>query len=411
MEYADQNLADLLQRRALTQEEAWELLLPTVDALAFLHRRHLVHGHLKPSNILVVGDTVKLSSDRIRAAAEVARSNGRRSVYDSPEADGGTASDIWAFGVTLAEGLTRAYPSGAFEPGKEVIISRDFPPAFADAVRRCMSYEPNERPSATDLKDWIKDATQQPVVSIPPASDVATLREPAVTTAAGRPGMQGLPGNAESQKPAPRRRSLAFLIAGSVVILLICWAAVRVLGGPDLGPPTAVAPAPAAPAAQPIALTPEAAPKPPEVAPEPSEAAPQPSDAPAPIEETKEPSQTASPVPQTDAAGVKVVRTPTVLYRDIPKVPHAAREAIRGEVQVIVRVTVDSSGAVVREVLADPGSSTYFAQLAISAAKNWKFAQANDQPSRQWLVGFVFSRDGTAAHTLPLRFKRTAMSH
>src|SRR5207237_1135558 len=91
MEYADQNLADLLLRRALTQEEAWELLLPTVDALAFLHRRNLVQGHLKPSNILVVGDTVKLSSDRIRSAAEVARSNGRRSVYDSPEADGGTA--------------------------------------------------------------------------------------------------------------------------------------------------------------------------------------------------------------------------------------------------------------------------------------------------------------------------------
>jgi serine/threonine protein kinase len=96
MEYADQNLAELLLHRALTREEAWELLLPTVDALAFLHRKHLVQGHLKPSNILVVGDTLKLSSDTIRAAGEVAGSNGRPSVYDPPEASGGTAGDIWA---------------------------------------------------------------------------------------------------------------------------------------------------------------------------------------------------------------------------------------------------------------------------------------------------------------------------
>ncbi len=44
---------------------------------------------------------------------------------------------------------------------------------------------------------------------------------------------------------------------------------------------------------------------------------------------------------------------------------------------MIVRVSVDRSGTVVREVLADPGSSTYFAQLAIEAVKNWKFTQAH----------------------------------
>ena len=112
---------------------------------------------------------------------------------------------------------------------------------------------------------------------------------------------------------------------------------------------------------------------------------------------------------------MKAVAAPSVLHsvlhKEIPKVPRAAREAIQEDVRVIVRVTVDSSGTVVREVLADPGSSTYFAQLAVDAARNWKFAQAHDQPSRQWLVRFVFSRGETAAHAIPLRFKRTAMSH
>jgi hypothetical protein len=424
MEYAEQNLAELLLSRALTVEEAWELLPPIVDTLSFLHRRHLVQGHLKPSNILVVGDALKLSSDTIRAADEVARSSGRPSVYDPPEASGGTAGDIWALGVTLAEGLSRAHPSWPGEPGGEAVLPRDFPPTFADAVRRCLSYEPTERPSVADLKAWM---SAQPVVdSVLPAADVATRREPEARESLGRPAMQGVPagdvtaaaapvpGNAAPTQPLPRRRSLAFLIAGSVVFLLVCWAAVRVLGGPGPDSPAAVAPAPApasaavpapapaapapaAPPAQPVAFAPEVAPKPAEPL--------------GSIEAVKEPSQTASPaLANTDAATMKAATARSVLYREIPKVPRAARETIQRDVEVIVRVTVDSSGTVVREVLADPRSSTYFAQLAINAARNWKFAQAQDQQSRQWLVGFVFSRVGTEAHTIPLRFKKTAMS-
>src|SRR5919109_5076049 len=56
MEYADQSLAQVLGRRALTQDEAREMLLPTLKALAFLHTRNLVQGQLKPSNVLAVGD-------------------------------------------------------------------------------------------------------------------------------------------------------------------------------------------------------------------------------------------------------------------------------------------------------------------------------------------------------------------
>jgi hypothetical protein len=400
MEYADQSLAELLLRRALTREEAWELLLPTVDALAFLHRRHLVQGHLMPSNILVVGDTLKLSSDTIRAADEVGGSNGRRSVYNPPEASGGTAGDIWALGVTLTESLTRAHPSRPVEPGKDPALPRDFPPTFADAVRRCLSYEPTDRPAAADLKAWMKLGSQQAVDSISAAADVTTVRESAVREAPEGPGKQGLPDNAAPKQPIPGRRTLS-LIAGCVVILLVCWGAVRVLSGLGPNPPGAVAPAPAtlpappapfappAPAGQPVAFAPEAAPKP--------------AEAPDPIEEIKGPSQTASPVPNTDAAAVKAVAAPSVLHKEIPKVPRAARETIQEDIRVIVRVTVDGSGTVVREVLADPGSSAYFAQLAINAARNWKFTQAYEQPSRQWLVRFVFSRDGTAAHTIPLR--------
>src|SRR4030088_2468671 len=47
MEYAEQTLAQILPQRALSPDEALEMLLPTLDALTFLHQNSLVHGQLK----------------------------------------------------------------------------------------------------------------------------------------------------------------------------------------------------------------------------------------------------------------------------------------------------------------------------------------------------------------------------
>src|ERR1700732_3409525 len=70
MEYAEQNLSQILPQRALTPDEVREMLLPILAALAFLHRKHLVQGQLKPANILVIGDQLKLARDTIRPAGE-----------------------------------------------------------------------------------------------------------------------------------------------------------------------------------------------------------------------------------------------------------------------------------------------------------------------------------------------------
>ncbi len=66
MEYADQTLAQVLERRPLTEDEAREMLVPVLAALEYLHSANLAHGSLKPSNILVVGDQLKLASDTVR---------------------------------------------------------------------------------------------------------------------------------------------------------------------------------------------------------------------------------------------------------------------------------------------------------------------------------------------------------
>jgi hypothetical protein len=64
---------------------------------------------------------------------------------------------------------------------------------------------------------------------------------------------------------------------------------------------------------------------------------------------------------------------------------------------------VDHSGNVVRDNLEYASSSKYFNRLASEAARKWKFAAADGDNSRQWLLHFEFSRDGTTAHATRLR--------
>ena len=91
---------------------------------------------------------------------------------------------------------------------------------------------------------------------------------------------------------------------------------------------------------------------------------------------------------------------PAVLHQEIPDVPRSARESIRGNIKVTVRVSVDRAGNVVGATLEERGSSRYFARLATEAARKWKFVAAEDPPSRAWRLRFEFTRGGAAAHAV-----------
>jgi serine/threonine protein kinase len=62
MEYAEENLAEILPLRALAPAEASEMLHPTAEALDYLHRSGLAHGRIQPSNIMAVDDQLKISA-------------------------------------------------------------------------------------------------------------------------------------------------------------------------------------------------------------------------------------------------------------------------------------------------------------------------------------------------------------
>ena len=161
MEHAEQTLAQILRHRALSPDEVREILLPALDALAFLHRNQLVHGQLKPSNFLAVNDQLKLSSDTIRPAGNAVSGAVRTSSYDPPELkDRGysTAGDIWGLGMTLVEALTQRTMARPDEPMETISLPPAFPAPLANTVLRCLSLAPAIRPTITELEAQYKPA-------------------------------------------------------------------------------------------------------------------------------------------------------------------------------------------------------------------------------------------------------------
>ena len=205
MDYAEQNLAQLLQHRALSEAEVREMMPLALEALAFLHAKDFVHGQLKPSNVLVVGNQLKLASDTIRPADDATASIGMLSIHDPPEARDGsfsTAGDIWALGVTLCEALTQRTPTRAGERRDVVLLPPDLPASFNDILRRCLARNPAQRPSVVDLQGWLK--TRSPAAAAASVGAVDATTPPAAAVAGATAAGAATAAKAEF-KDAPTR--------------------------------------------------------------------------------------------------------------------------------------------------------------------------------------------------------------
>jgi serine/threonine protein kinase len=350
-EYAEQNLAQILPHRALTVDEVREMLTPALDALAFLHRQNLVQGQLKAPNFLVVNDQLKLASDTIREAGDAAGID--------------LAADMQALGATIVEALTQTRPAPEV-PADAPALPATLSPGLADAVRRCLSPEPGNRPTVSELRNLIDPAPETP----PPVSAprVAAPQVPAapnvpVPEVSARPAPTPPPAATHAPPPpaAPRQPASMpyprWLIPGAAVglVLLLVWVGGRMLQSHDSPRPIAA----------PIA-----------------------------------PQQSSAPASAPSSATVQTAGSP-VLHEEFPAISRSTRESIHGQIKVAVRVTVDRAGNVVAENLEVHGSSKYFARLASEAASKWKFVPADSQAPREWLVQFEFSRSGVTGQAVP----------
>lgn len=341
-EYAEESLAQVIPERPLTIGEAREMLGPTVDALAYLHGQGMVHGHIKPSNIMVVGDRLKLSVENVRRAGTAAKASAQLRIYDAPELATGAISppaDIWSLGITLVEALTQHPPLWDRSTQRDPVVPAEIRLPFAEIARGCVRFDSTRRATLRDIRNLL--------------NPTPSFEEPAneIDQVAPAEGLGGPHGSGE----ASSKVRIAAIVAGIIVLVaVIVFALARSHQAP---------PAPSAPQSQ-------------------APAVPQPLPPP-PVSQTR-----------SQSSGT---RKGQLEERVMPDVSGEANRTIHGKVEVTVRVNVDANGAVANARIESHAHSRYFNGRAVDAARKWRFKPAQQDgrtvPS-VWLLRFQFRRNG-----------------
>src|SRR2546422_7733391 len=165
MEYAGEDLSQMLPHRPLTPAEARDMLAPALDALAYVHGKGFVHGHMKPANIMAIDDQLKLSSDGLCRMGESTGGRRKPRVYDPPEAARGTispAGDVWSLGMTLVEALTQRLPVWGGKEHGEPALPETVPVPFLDLARHCLRRDPERRLTVAQLSARLQHTLPAP---------------------------------------------------------------------------------------------------------------------------------------------------------------------------------------------------------------------------------------------------------
>ena len=148
MEYAEEDLGRRLSDQALDEKEAREVLGPLLQALCHIHIKGFAHAHIKPSNIMTIGNQIKLSADTLLPLGEPRPAYRPVDAYDAPEAATALvagSSDVWSLGVTLVELLTQQAPVLSPERQADPTIPSTIPQPFLDIAQHCLRRDPLER--------------------------------------------------------------------------------------------------------------------------------------------------------------------------------------------------------------------------------------------------------------------------
>ncbi len=413
MEYADENLGQVLADRALTAEEARATMPSVLESLDFAHGRGFIHNRIKPTNILAIGDRVKLSSDSLLRQGEQVDSS-VASVYDPPEAGKvapSVATDVWQFGVTLVEALTQRRP-GPGQSGQS--LSESVPETFRELVRNCLALDPARRSTVGQLRRGIaanpgiasrptvQSQTTAPVTPARPAVPTvpvsATVKSQTISRDLPRPTLVPATPHRKIQPKWP----IWAAVAAIAIVALILFGRSKRTPQPTEQPvsesqsgsarqsgsespnsqPDSSAGAGAAIGAtsRSSASRSSGAPSGGSLGGQSSRASSSPADS----------SRTAV----ADAA--KGGSDAGVVQRVMPQISPSALRTVHGTLKVRIRVNVDEEGNVSNARFESPGPSKYFSRLSMDAARDWKFSPAQNG-NRSVKLLFAFTRGGTEA--------------
>lgn len=359
MEYAEENLSQILPERALTAEEARGMLAPILRALQFEHDKGFVHGHIQPSNILAVGDQVKLSSDALSMAGERRGSARATSAYDPPEAPTGaisTAADVWQLGMTLIEVLTQHLPVWDQARMSAPEVPAALPEPFREIAGHCLQVDAGKRWTVGEI---LRRVEADRVEGVRRGSErVEAVRS--VPTSA-QPDAQKKKTASATASGAPRKEFTKWPywlgLAAVVAVAFFFMARPKTSSSPAEQQSTQAEPSAAA--------------------------------------EGSRPPQTSKGDTNTDTTNND--NQNGVVRQAMPQVSPSARRTIQGTIKVRVRVDVDAAGNVAKTRFELSGPSKYFSRVAMEAAREWKFvpARAGEPALREWKLQFAFSRAKT----------------
>jgi TonB family protein len=334
-EYAEENLAQVVPQRVLTADEADSTLRPILDALSYLHGQGLIHGHIRPSNVMAVHEQLKLSSDGVQVSGAPPQ-KAAPTAYDAPEAARGQlspAADVWSLGATLGEVLTQRVP-------RKYDKSLKLEQPFADVVNHALIEDPAARWTIADIQARLagKKVPSQKVSTAPKASAASSISVAKV----------------ERHAQPREKKSRLPLIAASVIAVAIIAVAFFLMRGSSTQ------------SADRSANT----------------------QASAPINSTQPASAANTSTTSSPSAPGQVVN------RVLPTPSRSALNTIHGTIKVRIRVKVDAAGNVTHAGFVTSGPSQYFARLAMQAAQQWKFALGAGTDST---LLFEYNRRGVEA--------------
>jgi hypothetical protein len=228
----DETLDAAVRERALSKEEAGDVLLALVRALEELHSHELVHGCVSPEQVIAIGDSIQLSTECVRRAGVAPRLELPRARSMAPESVGAnvTASaDVWCLGATLVEILTqRRCGENCLEEAAKL------PPPFDAIGRRCLDADPAARMKVGQVEALFRGRAPAPVATKPPlaAAAAAGAGAAAAVSAGSVPAQRRTPvGRPAAAVPSPARNVSEskfatwwlYAAAGIVVVFGLIW--------------------------------------------------------------------------------------------------------------------------------------------------------------------------------------------
>lgn len=146
LEYCKMNLDQLIKNKSLSKPQTISLIYQIAEGMKYIHFRNIIHGNLKPTNILIGLDgKIKISDLKVNICSDSSNEDDKR--FMAPEIIRNDQNctekvDVFSFGSLIFFILSE----GNLIDDSSNILST-FAPFAQQLIKKCWNAEPKERPS------------------------------------------------------------------------------------------------------------------------------------------------------------------------------------------------------------------------------------------------------------------------